>query len=152
MKRSLTLTRAANVTDIWLVCVVAVAVSLNGPAAFALDPMGPPRAGVSEGQFSFGADLSFSQTDLKLINGSWVNPDSDPPSGDPGGRKIKDFETTKLYFTAGYGFTPNWEAFLGIGATKAEFGHDLWDQGEDFDSGVGLGVRGGVKATILEYP
>jgi len=152
MRRSLILTRPAIVTDVWLVCVIAIAVGLSCPAAFALDPMGPPRASVREGQFSIGTDLSYSKTDQKLINGKWTNPNADPTSGDPGGRKLKDFETTKLYCTAGYGFAENWEAFLGIGATKAEFGDDLWDMGEDFDSGIGLGIRGGVKATILELP
>lgn len=138
--------------NIWLLCVVVVAAGLSGPAAFALDPMGPPRAGISEGQFNFGVDLSYGKTDPKLINGKWVNPTTDPTAGNPGGRTIKSIETTKLYCTAGYGFAENWEAFLGIGATKAEFGHDLWNQGEDFDSGIGLGVRGGVRATILELP
>jgi len=152
MRRVSTLTHATFVGNIWFVCVVVVAASLGGSAAFALEPMGPPRASVDEGQFSVGADISYGKTDLKLSGGGWVNPSTDPATGSEGGRKIRDLETTKLYCTAGYGFAEKWEAFLGIGATKAEFGHDLWSQGEDFDSGIGFGIRGGVRATILELP
>ena len=43
-------------------------------------------------------------------------------------------------------------SFLGIGATTSEFGDDLWSSGEDFDSGIGLGVRDGAKTAILEIP
>lgn len=152
MKRALILTHAAIVRNIWFVGLVVLAGALSGPAAFALDPLGPPRAGVRQGEFSVGADLSYSQTDLKLVNGRWFSPPSDPPTGDPGNRTIKDFETIKLHATVGYGFAENWEAFLGIGATKAEFGDDLWSQNEDFDSGIGLGVRGGARTTIFEIP
>ncbi|UCF16099.1 MAG: hypothetical protein JSW59_01295 [Phycisphaerales bacterium] len=151
MKRALTLTNAAIVRNLWFVCVMIVTVSLSGPAAMALDPMGPPRASVDEGQFIFGADLSLSETDLKLTSGKWTNPNTTPTSGTLLDRTV-DFETSKLYATAGYGFTQNWEAFLGIGATKSEFGDDLWNSGEDFDSGIEFAVRGGVRATLLEFP
>jgi hypothetical protein len=152
MKRALTLTHAAKARNVWFVCLVAVAASAGGPAAFALDFMGPPRAGVDEGQFIFGLDLSYGKTDLNLSGGKWTHPTVAPLSGPLTGRTI-DFETTKLYGTAGYGFAQNWEAFLGIGATKSEFGDDLWNLGEDFDSGsIGLGFRGGVKTTFLEFP
>jgi hypothetical protein len=152
MKRALTLTHAAKARNVWFVCLVAVAASAGGPAAFALDFMGPPRAGVDEGQFIFGLDLSYGKTDLDLSSGKWTHPTVAPPSGPLSDRTI-DFETTKLYGTAGYGFAQNWEAFLGIGATKSEFGDDLWNLGEDFDSGsIGLGFRGGVKTTFLEFP
>ncbi|MHC4170254.1 MAG: hypothetical protein ACYSWQ_25190 [Planctomycetota bacterium] len=151
MKRALTLTYAAKARNVWFVCLVAVAASLSGPAAFALDFMGPPRAGVDEGQFIFGVDLSYSETDLEFTSGRWTNPNVSPFAGGLPDRTVS-LETTKLYATAGYGFTQNWEAFLGIAATKSEFGDDLWNSGEDFDGGTGLGVRGGVKTTFLEYP
>lgn len=154
MKRALTLTYVAKARNVWLVCFVVVAASLSSPAAFALDLMGPPRAGVDEGQFVFGADLSFGDTDLELTGGKWTNATLAAPSAQSGTLldRTVDFETAKLYVTAGYGFSPNWEACLGIGATKSEFGDDLWNVGEDFDSGTGLGIRGGVKTTFLEFP
>ena len=152
MKRGVTPKNAEIIGTIRLLGIVVIMASLSGSAAFALDPMGPPRAGVNEGQFSFGADLSYGETDLKLTGGKWTNPNTDPSAGTLLDRTIKDFETVKLYATAGYGFAENWEAFLGIGATKAEFGDDLWNSGEDFDSGTGLGIRGGVKATIFDFP
>ncbi len=135
-----------------LLCIAAIAVSVSGSAAFALDPMGPPRAGLTQGHFSIGADFSLGDTDLDLVNGEWFNPDSSPTSGDPGNNAIKGFETIKLYGTVGYGFAKNWEAFLGIGATKGEFDDELWASGESFDGGIGLGVRGGAKTTIFDIP
>ena len=151
MKRALTLTYAAKARTVRLVCFVVVAASLSGPAAFALDPMGPPRAGVDEGQYNFAVDLSFGSTDLELTGGKWTHPTAAPLSGTLADGTV-DLETAKLYATAGYGFARNWEAFLGIGATKSEFGDDLWNVGEDFDSGTGLGIRGGVKTTFLDFP
>lgn len=152
MKRRTSLTNVATLGKIRFLCFVAIAVNLSGSAAFALDPMGPPRAGMKQGEFSIGANLAYSETDFDLVNGKWVNPGTTPTTGDPGAKTITDFEAIKLYATAGYGFAKNWEAFLGIGAAKAEFGDSMWGQGEDFDSGIGLGVRGGVKTTIFEIP
>lgn len=151
MKRALTLIFAASARRFWPVCFVAVAVSLGCPAAFALEPMGPPRAGLEEGQLIFGVDLSYSDTDLELTSGKWANPGTTPTSGTLADRTV-DFETTKLYATAGYGFTQGWEAFLGIGPTTGEFGDDLWSSGEDFDSEIEFGLRGGIKTTFLEFP
>jgi len=131
MKRAVTLLDAESMGMIRLLGIVVIMVSLSGSAAFALDPMGPPLAGVSEGQFSFGADMSYGEMDLKLTGGKWTNPNTDPVAGTLLDRTIKDFEAVKLYATAGYGFAKNWEAFLGIGATKSEFGDDLWNSGED---------------------
>ena len=121
-------------------------------SAFILDPFQPSPGDAEQYQFSIGADFSFSKMDLELTNGNWANPSQDPTSGNAKDVTIKDFETVKLYTTVGYGFAENWEAFLGFGATKAEFGDDLWASGESFDSGTGLGVRGGARATIFEIP
>ena len=151
MNRKMSLTNRQIVAKICLWCIVVAVVNPGGSAAFALDPMGPPLAGLREGQFSFGADVALGETDLKLVDGTWVNTTITPSTGVTSDKTV-DFETTKLLATAGYGFARNWEAFLGIGATKAEFGDDLWSVGEDFDSGIGLGVRGGVKTTLFEIP
>ncbi len=152
MKRAMSLTHARIVGNMWAVCVVVAVTSLSGPAAFALDPMGPPRAMMDKGQFSLALDVLLSKADLEVTDGTWTNSTQIPPTGVLTDRTIKDFETTKLYATAGYGFALNWEGFLGVAATKAEFGDDLWNSGESFDSGAGLGVRGGLRATIIEFP
>ncbi len=149
MKKALILTHAQIVGNMWAICVVAAVASLSGSAAFALDHMGPPRAGIDYDQFRIGADVSLSETKLKLTSGRAIDPATSVAMTD---RKIKDFETSKLYVTAGYGFAQNWEAFLGIAATKTEFGDDVYHLGESFDSGIGLGLRGGVRATLFELP
>jgi hypothetical protein len=116
--------------------------------------MGPPRADLDKGQLVLGSDLSLSETDLKLTGGKWTNPNTGPgvPTAGTLADRTVDFEIAKLYATAGYGFTHNWQAHLGLGATKSEFGDDLWNLAEDFDSGTGFGIRGGVKTTFLEFP
>jgi hypothetical protein len=131
--------------------LVLVAATVGCPAAFALEPMGPPRASLEEGQFVFGVDLSYGDADVELTGGTWTNPSVTPTSGTLLDRTV-ELETTKLYATGGYGFAQNWEAFLGIGAATGEFGDDLWGSGEDFDSEIELGVRGGVRTTILQLP
>ena len=155
MKRAATLLDAESMGMIRLLGIVVIMVSLSGSAVFALDPMGPPLARVREGQFSVGADFSFSEMEFELSKGKWVtrDPDFDPPTGDPGDRKIKDFETIRLYGTIGYGLAKNWEAFIRLGAAKAEFGDSIWGAaGEDFDSNIDFAIGGGVRATFFEIP
>jgi hypothetical protein len=154
MKRKMSLTNARIVGKICLLCLVVIVVNSGGSTAFALDPMGPPLSVVFEGQFRAGADLTFGKMDIELSNGKWVESAAGvvTDAGDAINFTLKDFETTKLYGTIGYGIAENWEAFVRIGAAKAEFGDSIWRAGEDFDSGIDLAVGGGIKAMFFEIP
>ena len=153
MKRAATLIDAESVGKIRLLGIVVIMVSLGGSTAFALDPMGPPLARVEEGQFLIGADLSLSKMDVQLSDGKWteINEDGDQETGKAVDLTL-DFETAKLYGIFGYGIAENWEAFLRLGAAKAEFGDSIWLNGEDFDSNIELAIGGGIRGTLFEIP
>ncbi len=145
---------------------VVVVVGLCGSSTLALDPMGPPTAGLTQGQWSAGLDYAYSETDLEFdgkfnidLYGSPLYP-----------RAIKDklvfenVEMHKAYFNLGYGIMDNWEAFFRVGGARAEaqkptreiyadmYGDDVYidedGPAHDWDSGLAIGF--GTKATLWE--
>lgn len=153
MMRRTNLTNAAIVTKFWLLCSAAIVVSVGGSTALALDPMGPPMSSIWKGQFSLGADFSFSETDIYLSSGKWIETVDGvfDDAGRADGLTIRDFQTIKLYGSVGYGFAKNWEVFGRFGAARAKFGDSIWDSGEDFESGPELAIGAGVRTTIYEF-
>lgn len=124
-------------------------------SAFILDPFQPSLGAAEQYKFSVGADFSFSKMDLELTNGKWVetDPETELTSGNFRDITLKDFERIKLYSTVGYSFAENWEAFVRLGAAKAEFGDSIWQAaGENFDSNIELAIGGGVRGTLFDIP
>jgi hypothetical protein len=131
---------------------VLVAFGLGSSACFALDLMGPPASGVKQGQFHIGADYSYSQMDLELDAGRWVEylDGVFNDAGDAVPFTLKDFRTARLYASFGYGIADNWDVFVRLGGTDAQFGDSIWQDQERFDSGAQMAIGGGVKATFYE--
>ena len=152
MKRGTMLSKVRNTRKVWLSGLAFLVVGWAGSATFALDPMGPPTAGLKQGQFQVGADYSYSITDLKLRKGSWIEYlngwfyDSGPAES----FTLKDFKTNKIYASLGYGIADNWEAFLRLGGADATFGDSIWEDAEKFDSPTDFAIGFGVKATFYE--
>jgi hypothetical protein len=123
-----------------------------GKLALALDPMGPPAAGLEEGQARVGIDYSYSKMDVELSDGTWIEflDGAFLDAGEATSFTLKDFKANKAYVNLGYGFAYNCEAFLRVGGTNSEFGDSLWEDGEEFDSDSELAVGGGIRATFLE--
>ena len=120
-----------------LLVVVVALVALYGSAAFALDPMGPPAAGLEQGQYSLGLEYSYTDMDIDRLLPSWS-------SGDP----ELDIEMNKVYFRYGYGITDAWEAFLRLGVADLDYSREArftWE-----GDGTDFAVGGGVKATFYE--
>jgi len=122
---------------------VALVVGLCASAALALDPMGPPAAGLKKGQFSAGVDYSYSEMDLKFNEGHYTG----------GGTLISfksKFRMNKVYANIGYGITNNLETFLRLGATDTTFtnNNDVIFRGGDNNFAIGFGV----KTTFYEKP
>jgi hypothetical protein len=131
---------------------VLAALGLAGSTAFALDLMGPPAGGLKQGQFHVGLDYSYSQMDLELDAGTWVEHLDGMfyDAGDAVSFTLKDFETSRVYANFGYGIADNWDVFLRLGGTDAEFGDSIWLDGESFDSGAEVAVGAGIKGTFYE--
>jgi hypothetical protein len=132
--------------------VVIVAFGLGSSAAFALDLMGPPASGVRQGQFHIGADYSYSQMDLELKDGIWIEylDGAFNNAGDATSFTLKDFQSRRIYASFGYGIADNWDVFVRLGGTDAQFGDSIWEDHERFDSGAQVAIGGGVRATFYE--
>jgi hypothetical protein len=151
MTSGTTLTKAGNMRKIWLLAL-ALMIGLGGSAAFALDPMGPPTAGLQHGQFKAGVDYSHSIMDLELSNGTWIEY-FDGVFWDEGEAvpfTLKNFRTNRAYASLGYGAAENCEAFLRVGGTNARFGDSIWEDGERYDSSTDFAISSGIKATFFE--
>ncbi len=149
MKRETFLPRAGNSRSIWLLGFVLL---VGHSAAFALDPMGPPTAGLRQGQLKEGIEYSYGTMDLKLNDGIWIE-QLDGVFYDAGNAEpltLKNFKTNKAYYNLGYGIIDGLDAFLRLGATTATFGDSIWEDAEKFDNHADFTVGCGIKATFYE--
>jgi hypothetical protein len=139
-----------NMRKIRLFGCVLLILGLCGSNAFALDFMGPPTTEINKGAFRAGVDYTYSNMDLKLIEGTGSVYDSSGllNSGDIASVTITDFELNTLYASIGYGIFNNCEGFVRIGAAKATFGDEFWNQGEEFDSDIDFATGAGIKANF----
>ncbi len=145
--------KTGKMTGTLLVVLALMMVGLGGPTALALDQMGPPVAGLEQGQFKAGVDFSYAEMDLELDDGTWVEYVDGvfDLSGEATSFKLKDFETAKTYLNVGYGFTDMVEGFVRLGGTKGEFDDSIWEDAEEFESGSELAAGAGLKVTFLEH-
>lgn len=108
--------------------VVITILVLMCSQAFGLTPMGPPKAELKQGQYSFGIDYSFSDIDVEVsgYGASWT----------------EDIETNTLFSNLSYGITDGWEGFLRLGFANVE--------ADDFDGGNEFAYGFGTKLTFAE--
>lgn len=145
----------------------------NCSVVLALDPMGPPSAGLKQRQFSAGAEYSYSRMDITLNHGkgSWSGFTNGVPGGSNSGKMasgtIKNLNLNKVYAKLGYGITDNWEIFLRLGGANVDFnygdqarplfpvpvsggGGRLFPVGQKGDGDNGFAIGLGTKATFYE--
>ncbi|MHC4169568.1 MAG: hypothetical protein ACYSWQ_21695 [Planctomycetota bacterium] len=144
--------KTGHMTKVLLTVFAFAVVCSIAPTASALDQMGPPVAGLEQGQFKVGADFSYSEMDLETDDGDWVEflDGFFFDAGEATSFTLKDFEASKTFVNFGYGFVDNVEGFFRIGGTRGEFGDSIWEDSEEFESGSNLVVGGGIKATFIE--
>jgi hypothetical protein len=146
--------------------VVLVVVGLCSTAAFALDPIGPPTAGLKAGQVSAGLDYAYSQMDLEFDGHySWyVYTGSEYYDTVSLKYKHKDAQMNKAYFNLGYGVADWLEVFGRLGGANLygkrnpiysynedDGGYtDTWLEETIYDSDTGFAFGFGAKATIWE--
>lgn len=135
-------------TVMWAITVLF----LTGSSALALDPMGSPTADLEHGQFKAGIEFSYSEMDLELNEGIWIE-FLDGAFFDEGyatSFTLKDFKTNRAYANFGYGVADICEVFLRVGGAGGKFGDSIWEDGERFDSNSGFSIGGGIKATFFD--
>ncbi len=152
MKRGNALPKPKNLEVTWLLGFAFILVVLSSSAAFALDPLGPPVTTLEPGQIQLGLEYSSSKTDFILKNGKWI--ETLYGSFNDAGRAISltldGFEQNNSYINLGYGVDYNWEAFVRLIRTEAEFGGSLINVGEEFESDSVPAFGGGIRATFFE--
>jgi opacity protein-like surface antigen len=121
-----------------LLAVMLTVVALCGSAALALDPMGPPSAGLSQGQWGVGVDYSFSDMDLEL-DGTGAIPNIVHP----------DVQVSKVYGNIGYGATDYWSVFVRGGLARAET-NSIGMAGDIEVGSTELAWGFGTKVTVFE--
>ena len=99
-------------------------VGMISSAALAVAPIGPPVAGLAEGQYSAG--LGYAMADLEVeIQGAFPN---------PGRRGWQNAEVQAYYAKLGYGISDTWCAEVTLGMSGLELDADkLPVTGKDFD-------------------
>ncbi len=132
--------------------LIFMMIGLATPTAFALDPMGPPVAGMDAGQMQVGVEYSKSTMDLDLSDGTWTEllDGVFSAAGDAIPFKLKNFEAHRAYANIGFGPTDRLEAFVRVGGTEAEFGDSIWLAQETFESSTDFAIGGGLKATFYD--
>lgn len=126
-------------------------VVLSGSVAFALDPMGPPTAGLKKGHSIVGGEYFFEEGEIRLDNGEVFGSSVEPI----------DMTTRVHMVTAivGYGVMDNWEAFLRIGSgisgrANGNFNDTIFAgsySGKlEFDGDGGFVIGAGSKVTLYE--
>ena len=152
MERKTATAQTGNTKKICLAVFAFMIICFGVPAAFALDTMGLPAAGLRQKEFSVGVDYSHSKMDLELSEGTfdeYINGFYDG-SGDLESLILKDFKVDRGYLNLGYGITDMIEAFLRVGGSTAKFGDSLWEGGEKFDGDMDFSIGLGAKATFYE--
>ncbi len=109
-------------------------------ASFALAPMGPPMAGLEQGQYGVG--IGYGQSDMTLEVSGTV----DATGG--GGAVINDLQNDMYYVSLGYGISNDWELYGAIGWANAEFPGDGGAPDFDGDDGFAFGI--GTKRTLAQ--
>ncbi len=152
MERKTATAQTGKTKEICLLVFAFTIICFSVPAAFALDTMGLPAAGLQQGQYSVGVDYSHSKMDLELSEGvfdeyidGFYN-----FSGELESLILKDFKVDKGYLNLGYGISDMIEAFLRVGGATSRFGDSVWEGGEKFDGDWDFSIGCGAKATFYE--
>jgi len=154
MRRKAAIAQTGNARKIGLTVFAFIIVCFGTPAAFALDTMGLPAAGLRQDEYRLGIDYSYSKMDLDLSEGKYsdyvLHYDLVQRTGQLQPKVLKDLTIHKGYVNLGYGITDMGEVFMRIGGALAEFEGSMWESGEIFNSNLDFSISGGAKVTFYE--
>ena len=140
-----------------LLIVVFVLVGLIGSAAFALDPMGPPTAGLHKGKFGLGAEYSHTRMTIRMHGHESETQYNFGALFSQTSRKVSRFKVKldidKVYGYIGYGVTDDWEVFVRLGGMRADWSDNLFPttsnaSTRDYDGDIGFAYGFGTKKTF----
>ena len=116
---------------------------MYGSSAMALDPLGPPVAGLTQGQFRAGLEYFYEDSEIALYNGILAGGILPPFK-----MNVKEHMVTA---NIGYGIHDRWEAFFRIGAeVSGDATGGLLGAPVQFDGRSSSVIGFGTKATFYE--
>jgi hypothetical protein len=88
--------------------------------------------------------------DVELTQGKWTESLNGITidAGEAVSFDLKDFETSKIYATFGYGIWEGCELYLRLGGVNTEFGDSIWEAGEKFEGDTNYSFSLGSRATF----
>ncbi len=116
-----------------------VVVGMISSAAFAIAPMGPPMAGLPQGQYAIGGGYAFSDMNLE-VSGPFA-----PVT--PGPAVLNDVQSNIYYGCLAYGISNTWNVYGALGAADAEFPGD--GLAPDFQGNHKFAYAVGCKKTLF---
>jgi hypothetical protein len=140
-----------------LLIIVFVLVGLISSAAFALDPMGPPKAGLQKGKFGLGAEYSHTRMKIKMHGHESEAIYVLEGLSSETSRKVARFKVKvdmdKVYGNIGYGITDDWEIFVRLGGMNADWSERLFPiastaSARDYHGDTGFAYGFGTKKTF----
>ncbi len=136
-----------------LTIVAAILVLLCCNVVFGFDPLGPPKATLTQGQPSLGIEYLYGNMDLKSFGTPFL-PEVFSPTTEASRINLNDVVFNKISGIVGYGLSDRLEIFgrFGVAAVDVDNGANADHFGgligsSDFDFFVG----GGARATIFEW-
>jgi hypothetical protein len=136
-------------------CLFSTALILilsSGVNCLAMGLLGPPTAGLEQGQFDLGGEYAYSNVDFEAKDGSWTEylDNSYNSKGNADSFTIKNFKTSTGFVRFGYGIGDNAEVFVRLGTSKARFDDSIWEDSEKFNSDFDSVFGVGFKVTVFE--
>jgi len=135
-----------------LLCIISIVMTL-GVNSMAVDFMGPPTAGLKEGQWKMGYTFHYSENDL-LADFSSFSINGVEYKIDSGDVKIDAVKVARNYFTLNYGLVDDRMeiyGFIGCADTKADTGIDIFSENLTFNGNNDYAFGIGTKVTTNKY-
>ncbi|MEA2013962.1 MAG: hypothetical protein U9N38_01430 [Thermodesulfobacteriota bacterium] len=126
-----------------LLGIALTIVMLTASSALASDPMGPPTAGLSKGEWRTGIEYAYTKMD--------IDADGIPELGLVA-CTVKNVDVQKGFLNIGTGLSDNWEIFLRLGGANAKPDKDdnVNNVAGYIGSGSSISAGGGMKATLFK--
>lgn len=144
-----------------LSALVLMVMVVCSSVAFALAPMGPPRANLHEGQGALGLEYGFGEMDLQTFGSvtekQYISGVLQTTAISYTSFDIKDLQTSMIWGRLDVGTWENWDMFVRLGMTDAQddissvnADGSLSDQYKEFDGDYGFGWGFGTRATFYQ--
>ena len=114
-------------------------VGMFSSAALAIAPIGPPVAGLAEGQYGVGISYALADLEVKM-----------PDLANTMGRKaVQNAEAQGYFLHVGYGISDEWCAYVSLGMSELEADADeIPVTGQDFNGDAKFTYAVGTKRTL----